>query len=89
VSGVKLGGVLPTVDPEDIAEAIVATCRTRPPIVAVPGWMRSYEAVAALVPDRLVGAVRGRLTRQRVLRTLDTGARAGYENRIRRDVASG
>ncbi|WP_313673391.1 SDR family oxidoreductase [Mycolicibacterium sp.] len=89
VSGVKLGGVLPTVDPEDIAEAIVATCRTRPSIVAVPGWMRSYEAVAALVPDRLVGAVRGRLTRQRVLRTLDTGARAGYENRIRRDVASG
>jgi len=89
VSGVKLGGVLPTVDPEDIAEAIVATCRTRPAIVAVPGWMRSYETVAALLPDRVVGAVRGRLTRQRVLRTLDTGARAGYEERIRRDVASG
>lgn len=89
VSGVKLGGVLPTVDPEDIAEAIVATCGARPPIVAVPGWMRSYEAVAALVPDRLVGAVRGRLTRQRVLRTLDAGARAGYEERVRRDVASG
>jgi short-subunit dehydrogenase len=89
VSGVKLGGVLPTVDPEDIAEAIVATCTSRPAVVAVPGWMRSYEAVAAVLPDRLVGAVRGRLTRQRVLRTLDTGARAGYEERIRRDVASG
>ena len=87
VSGVKLGGVLPTVDPSDIAAAIVQTCRTRPAIVAVPGWMRSYEAAAALLPDRLVGAVRGRLTRQRVLRTLDTSARAGYEGRVRRDLA--
>ena len=88
VSGVKLGGMLPTVDPEDIAQTIVATCRSRPAIVAVPGWMRSYEAVAALVPDRMVGAIRGRLTRQRVLRSLDTGARARYDERIRRDAGA-
>lgn len=88
VSGVKLGGMLPTVDPEDIAEAIVATCRSRTAVVAVPGWMRSYEAVAALVPDKIVGAIRGRLTRQRVLRTLDTGARARYDERIRRDAGA-
>lgn len=86
VSGVKLGGMLPTVDPEDIAEAIVGTCKGRPAVVAVPGWMRSYEAVAALIPDKMVGAVRGRLTRDRVLRSLDTEARAGYEERIRRDA---
>lgn len=86
VSGVKLGGVLPTVDPEDIAQAIVGTCRHRPAVVAVPAWMRSYEAAAALLPDRMVAAVRGRLTRQRVLRTLDTGAREGYDERIRRSV---
>jgi len=84
VSGVKLGGLLPTVDPEDIADAIVATCQSRTAIVAVPGWMRSYEAAAALLPDKLLGAVRGRLTRERVLRTLDTQARAGYEERVRR-----
>lgn len=89
VSGVKLGGMLPTVDPEDIAEAIVATCRTRTAIVAVPGWMRSYEAAAALLPDKVLGAIRGRLTRQRVLRTLDTGARAAYDARIRRDAGAG
>lgn len=86
VSGVKLGGMLPTVDPEDIADAIVATCRTRTAIVAVPGWMRSYEAVAALVPDKVVGAIRGRLTRDRVLRSLDTKARSDYDDRIRRDA---
>ncbi|MEI7545902.1 MAG: SDR family oxidoreductase [Mycobacteriaceae bacterium] len=86
VSGVKLGGLLPTVDPEDIADAIVESCRTRPAIVAVPGWMRSYEAAAALTPDRLLGAIRGRLTRDRVLRTLDSKARAGYDERIRHDA---
>lgn len=88
VSGVKLGGMLPTVDPEDIADAIVATCRTRTAVVAVPGWMRSYEAVAALVPDKVVGAIRGRLTRDRVLRSLDTQARSDYDERIRRDAES-
>lgn len=88
VSGVKLGGMLPTVDPEDIAAAIVDTCRSRPAIVAVPGWMRSYEAAAALLPDKMLGAIRGRLTRQRVLRTLDTGARADYDERIRRGAGS-
>lgn len=89
VSGVKLGGLLPTVDPEDIAEAIVATCRNRTAIVAVPGWMRSYEAASALLPDKVLGAIRGRLTRQRVLRTLDTGARADYDERIRRGAGAG
>lgn len=88
VSGVKLGGMLPTVDPEDIARAIVRTCHDRPAIAAVPGWMRSYEAAAALLPDRVLGAVRGRLTRQRVLSTLDTAARSAYDERVRRDAAA-
>jgi short-subunit dehydrogenase len=82
-AGVKLGGVLPTVDPEDIAQAVVRSCVHRRAVVALPGWMRVYEATAAAVPDRLVAAVRGRLTRSRVLRTLDTAARASYEARVR------
>lgn len=47
--------------------------------------MPSYETAAALVPDQLLGAIRGRLTRSRVLHTLDTSARADYDERIRRD----
>ncbi|MBX9982897.1 MAG: SDR family oxidoreductase [Mycobacterium gordonae] len=82
-AGVKLGGVLPTVDPEDIAEAVVQACAHRRAAVAVPRWMRAYEAAAATVPDRLVAAVRGSLTRARVLRTLDTDARSGYDARVR------
>ncbi|WP_205878078.1 SDR family oxidoreductase [Mycobacterium camsae] len=83
-AGVKLGGMLPTVNPEDIARAVVAACAHRRAVVAVPGWMRVYETAAATVPDRLVAAVRGRLTRKRVLRTLDADARSGYESRVRK-----
>jgi short-subunit dehydrogenase len=82
-AGVKLGGLLPTVDPEDIASAVVATCTHRRAVVAVPGWIRAYEPTAAVVPDRLVAAIRGRLTRDRVLCTLDTTARSAYEERVR------
>ncbi|MDP7735025.1 SDR family oxidoreductase [Mycobacterium paragordonae] len=85
-AGVKLGGVLPTVDPEDIADAVVQSCGHRRAIVSVPGWMRVYETVAATMPDRLVAAVRGRLTRKRVLQTLDAVTRSAYEERVRGTV---
>jgi short-subunit dehydrogenase len=83
-SGIQLGGVLPAVDPEDIAAAVIKSCRTRPAVMAVPRWMRVYEPVAAVVPPRLLAAVRGRLTRDRVLRTIDTAARSNYEARVRK-----
>ena len=82
-SGVRLGGLLPSVDSDDVAAAIVASCDHRRRIVAVPAWIRAYEPTAALLPDRLLGTVRGRLTRDRVLRTLDSAARSGYEKRVR------
>lgn len=82
-AGVKLDGVLPTVDPEDIANAVVDACTHRRAVVAVPAWMRVYEATAATVPDQLVAAVRGRLTRRRVLQILDTEARSAYDARVR------
>ena len=85
-AGVKLGGLLPTVDPEDIATAVLATCTKRRPVVAVPGWMRAYEPTAALVPDRLLGAIRGRLTRGRVLHALDAAKRSVYDERVRRST---
>ncbi|MFV0493521.1 SDR family oxidoreductase [Mycobacterium sp.] len=83
VAGVKLDGLLPTVDPEDIAKAVVATCSHRRAVVAVPAWMRAYEAAAATVPDVLVGAIRGRLARDRVFQELDGGARSAYNERVR------
>jgi short-subunit dehydrogenase len=82
-AGVKLGGLLPTVDPEVIAAAVVASCKKRRPIVAVPRWMRAYEPTAALMPDRALGAIRGRLARDRVLLNLDTATRSVYDERVR------
>jgi NAD(P)-dependent dehydrogenase (short-subunit alcohol dehydrogenase family) len=84
VTGIQLGGVLPTVDPDRIAEAIVRSCRHRRAVVAVPRWMRAYETVAAIAPDRMVSAIRGRLTRGRVLRTIDVESRRRYEERLQR-----
>ena len=81
--GVKLGGLLPTVDPERIAGAVVASCRSRSAVIPVPGWMRAYEPVAALAPYSVLSAIRGRLTRGRTLTGLDATARAGYDARLR------
>ncbi|MDC0663579.1 SDR family oxidoreductase [Marinobacter sp. SS21] len=89
VSGVQLGGVLPTVDPEDIANGIVKSCRTREPVMAIPGWMRQYELIAAIAPDTLVGKIRGSLARKRTLEHLDQGSRASYQNRVRKLSSSG
>ncbi|MDT5349256.1 MAG: hypothetical protein QOH91_2543 [Mycobacterium sp.] len=86
-AGVKLGGLLPTVDPERIADEVVASCRHRGAIVAVPRWMRSYETAAAVFPDWLLGAIRGPLTRDRVLHTLDTNARSTYDRRVRTNIS--
>ena len=83
VTGIRLGGVLPTVEPDKIAQAVVRSCRHRRALVAVPRWMRTYEALAAIAPDRLLGAARGRLTRSRVLRAIDAESRSGYDDRIR------
>jgi short-subunit dehydrogenase len=84
VTGIQLGGVLPTVDPDTIAEAVVKSCRHRRAVVAVPRWMRAYETVAAIAPDRWLGAIRGRLTRSRVLGTIDSQSRNAYDERLRR-----
>jgi hypothetical protein len=45
--------------------------------------MRTYEAAAAVVPDRVLGAIRGHLTRDRVLHTIDAAARSGYQEPVR------
>jgi NAD(P)-dependent dehydrogenase (short-subunit alcohol dehydrogenase family) len=81
VDGLRLGGWLPTVDPERIAAEIVRSCHTRRAVVRVPGWMRAYEVIEAVVPSRALSAGRRRLARDRI-GGLDMRARAGYEARL-------
>ena len=85
LAGVPLGRGLPTVEPEQVAGAIVDSCDARPAEVHVPGWLAAYERTVAVAPRPLVGAVRRLLGSDRVLTDLDAEQRAGYDERIRGD----
>jgi short-subunit dehydrogenase len=83
VAGIPLGRGLPTVEPEQVARAVVDSCKGRAAEVHVPGWLAAYETTVALAPGPLVGAVRRLLGSGRVLSDLDADERAAYEQRIR------
>src|SRR2546430_4607669 len=68
VSGIPLPRVLPTVEPEQVANAIVHSCRGRPAEVHVPSWIAAAEPAVAIAPSRLTGALR-RAPRHDPLRT--------------------
>ena len=80
-SGVRLGGLLPTADPSDVAAAVLRTCRTRQAEVAVPRWLGGWKVLDGLVPSsvmalgrRLAGDDRGLI--------VDNEARAAYADRV-------
>ncbi|MCV7067601.1 SDR family oxidoreductase [Mycolicibacterium farcinogenes] len=84
-SGVPLGGGLPTVDPDDVAHAILKTLRTRAARTSVPGWVApGWALIDALVPEALQSAVRGRINDRRALTELDPNGRSAYLQRIER-----
>ncbi|WKG01417.1 SDR family oxidoreductase [Mycolicibacterium sp. HK-90] len=84
-SGVPLGGGLPTVDPDDVARAILKTLRTRSARTSVPGWVApGWALVDALVPEALERAVRGRINDRRALTALDPQGRSAYLERLER-----
>jgi NADP-dependent 3-hydroxy acid dehydrogenase YdfG len=82
VAGVPLGRGLPLVEPEDVAEAIVASCANGRHEVFVPRWLGGYDAATAALPGRVMGAVRRLLDHDRVLTRLDRDARREYDSRI-------
>ena len=79
VAGVPLGRGMPTAEPEDVARAVVASCRTRAAEIPVPRWLAGYEPLAALTPRPLMGVLRRMLASDRVLTSLDEDARAAYD----------
>ncbi|MGW1737833.1 SDR family oxidoreductase [Nocardia sp. NPDC001965] len=85
-SGARLGGALPTVDPEDVAAAVVATVRTRAARTSVPGWVApAWAIVDAFVPEAVEKLAR-RLVGDRRALDLDTEARHDYLARIDRQA---
>ncbi|MEJ1110952.1 MULTISPECIES: SDR family oxidoreductase [unclassified Kribbella] len=80
-SGVRLGGVLPTVDPSDVAAAVLRTCRTRQAEVAVPRWLGGWKVLDGLLPSPLMAWGRRVAGDDRGL-TVDDAARSAYADRI-------
>ncbi|MBB5916679.1 short-subunit dehydrogenase [Nocardia transvalensis] len=84
-SGATLGKGLPTVDPEDVARAVVDSVRRRPETVSVPGWLApGWSAVQALVPSFIENRVRRLVDDRRALTGIDTDSRRAYIERIER-----
>lgn len=86
-SGVPLGGGMPTVDPDDVARAILRTVKTRAARTSVPGWVApGWALVDAIVPEALQRAVRTRIDDRRALTTVDAAGRAAYTERLDRQA---
>ncbi|GAB2627827.1 SDR family oxidoreductase [Prescottella soli] len=83
-SGIPLGKGLPTVDPEDIAAAVVRTVRTRRAETPVPGYLAALDVGLAVAPEPLMRLIRRVVGGQRALTSVDPTARAGYDARLRR-----
>ncbi|WP_019201427.1 SDR family oxidoreductase [Tsukamurella sp. 1534] len=87
-SGAQLGGALPTVDPEDVAAAVVDTLRTRAARTSVPKWVApGWSLVEAFVPEPVERLAR-RLADDRRGLALDAGARRAYTDRIERHAGA-
>lgn len=87
-SGARLGGGMPTVDPQDVAAAILAVTRSRVARRSVPRWVAPVWETRTFVPERLQNAARRLIDDRRVLTSLDTVARRPYLERLDRQAVA-
>ncbi|MFC9837676.1 SDR family oxidoreductase [Rhodococcus sp. NPDC127530] len=83
-AGVPLGGGMPTVDPEDVADAIVRTLDHRRAETAVPRYLAGWDLIDAVVPERLLDFGRRLIDDRRALTAVDPVGRADYDRRLAR-----
>ncbi|QCH23133.1 SDR family oxidoreductase [Mycobacteroides salmoniphilum] len=84
-SGAPLGKGMPTVDPEDVAAAIVRSIDTRRAQISVPGWLAFvWGLVELFVPEPVERLGRRLIDDRRALTSLDLNARGAYIERIER-----
>jgi NADP-dependent 3-hydroxy acid dehydrogenase YdfG len=82
VSGVPLGRGLPTIEPEEVARAVVESCDTRRAEIPVPGYIGVWDVIEAVLPERVLSLARRALGERRALTSIDARARDGYERGI-------
>ena len=83
--GIPLQGVF-AIEPDQVARAIVESCRTRAGEIAVPGFLAAYPVIESLVPEALVRLARRAVGAGRVLTHTDASVRADYEAALRAQV---
>ncbi|MCU8692419.1 SDR family oxidoreductase [Mycobacteroides abscessus] len=84
-SGAPLGKGMPTVDPEDVAAAVVRSVDTRRAQISVPGWLAfGWGLVDLFVPEPVERLARRLIDDRRALTSLDLNARGAYIERIER-----
>jgi len=77
-------GVLPAVDADDIAAAVVASVRTRAAEIAVPSYVGAATAVVPLVPEVVMRAFRRAVHDDAAVTRVDDAVRSRYLERISR-----
>ena len=82
-AGVPGGRGMPVVEPAEVAEAIVKACERGGAEVVVPAWLDPVTRVGAALPPALLRPIRWALRDDRALTSIDSDARAEYEQRIR------
>ncbi len=74
--------MLPTVDPEDIADAVVRSVRTRSAEIAVPAYLGALTKTVPLVPEGVMGVARRLLRDDAATTRVDSEVRGRYLGRI-------
>ena len=78
-----LGRGLPTVEPEVVARAIVGSCRSRTAEICVASYLRAWDFIDAVVPERWISLVRSLIDDRRALTSIDPVARRDYDERMK------
>ncbi|GAB2978208.1 SDR family oxidoreductase [Nocardioides montaniterrae] len=80
-SGIDLG-VLPTVEPEDIADAIVGSVRSRAAEIAVPSYVGFATKTVPLIPEGAVRLIRRLAHDDAAINRVDPTVRQRYLDRV-------
>ena len=81
-SGVPLGHGMPTVDAEDVAQAIVGSVRRRHAEITVPRYLAGWDLVNAAVPEPVMRLGRRLIGDRRALTSVQHDVRAAYDETI-------
>jgi hypothetical protein len=77
---------MPTVDPQDVAAAILEVVGSRVARRSVPRWVAPAWEARTFVPERVQNAARRLIDDRRALTSLDAVARGAYTDRVSRQA---